>query len=101
MGLHRRGKVGPQCFELSHVLTYSGAAARRLRFEDIEDTPRACDVGSGATRIGAGARALALNFRAGARVEEIASMRHRPHRVGRPDGAGKGRIDKSKPPARI
>src|SRR6266852_909644 len=101
MGFDRGGELGPQRFELGHVLTYSGAAARRRRFEDTEDAARAPDVDGGAARIGAAAGALALNFPAGAAVEELASVRHRTRWVSRPDGTGKGRVHEREPPAGI
>src|SRR5215470_16559316 len=101
MGIDRGGELGPQRFEFSHVLTHSGAAARRRRFEHIEHAARAPNVDGGAARIDAAAPALALNLRAGAQVEELASVHYRARRVGRPDGAGKGWIHERKPPARI
>src|SRR2546427_13286455 len=101
MGVDRRGEVGPQRCELSHVLTYSGAAARRRRFEHIEDAARAPDVDGDAARIGVAAAALALDFRAGVQVEEFASVRCRTRWVGRPDGAGKGRVYERQPAAGI
>src|SRR5260221_8122556 len=98
MSLDRGGDVGPKRFQFGDVMTYSGAAARRRGFENVEDAVRAGNSNDGAARIGAAAGAQPLDLLAGVAVEELASIRHHGHRVGRRDGTGKGRVDEGEPP---